>query len=294
MTTSLRSFSDWYCSSALAAGLREERRLDASLTMMELHNPAGDVSTPASSSLVMIRNFTPGTHHQSDIGAGRFEERSPYGALFVIPPALATQIEAFNAHHLRCLQIDADVAIAGLEGTNREYAGLDFGWLQRGSFRDPAIESLFDTLWHVCETQGRPNRLMADAAIVYIMQRLASLAGTPETPVRGGLAAWQVKRVTEAIAAASEDVLSLRMLADMAGLSPYHFCRAFRRTLGVSPYRYQMMRRVERARTLLEHSDLSITEVALEVGYVSSQAFARSFRSDAGVSPSQYRRQRRS
>ncbi len=259
--------------------------------MMEVMHPSGDVSSPASSSILMIRNFTPGTHHRSDIGGGRFEERSPLGALFLIPPNLATDIVAFNAHHLRCLEVDADVALAGLEGSERQYAGLDFGWLHRGSFRDSSIEALFDTLWYICEHTDRPSRLMADAAIVFIMHRLAELAGSPEVPARGGLAPWQVRLVTEAIAETRDEVLSLRILADMVGYSPYHFCRAFRHSLGVSPIRYQLIRRVQLARDLLEKSELSVTDVAMEVGYASSQSFARVFRSEMGVSPSRYRRE---
>lgn len=83
---------------------------------------------------------------------------------------------------------------------------------------------------------------------------------------------------------------SLVVAARAAGLSPYHFLRAFRTILGTTPRAYVTAERVARARRLLEHTALSVTEIAAETGYESLPSFITLFRSRTGLTPAQYRR----
>jgi AraC-like DNA-binding protein len=83
---------------------------------------------------------------------------------------------------------------------------------------------------------------------------------------------------------------SLAETAREAALSPYHFLRAFRAILGVTPRSYVTAERVARARRLLEQTSLSVTEVAAEVGYESLPSFVTLFRARTGLTPARYRR----
>jgi AraC family transcriptional regulator len=85
--------------------------------------------------------------------------------------------------------------------------------------------------------------------------------------------------------------ISLAELAAIARLSPYHFCRAFKEIIGEPPHRYQMSRRIERAKTLLTKPVLSVSDVAATVGYGSLSRFSALFRQVTGYSPRDYRRQ---
>jgi AraC family transcriptional regulator len=78
-------------------------------------------------------------------------------------------------------------------------------------------------------------------------------AGPPriEDPMRGGLAAWQQRVIATHIDEHLAEQISLTTLAGLVGLSPYHFCRAFRQSFGTPPHRYHSSHRIERARTLL-------------------------------------------
>jgi AraC family transcriptional regulator len=87
----------------------------------------------------------------------------------------------------------------------------------------------------------------------------------------------------------SEDI-SLDDLAAEARLSPFHFARMFKQSLGVPPRVYLTRLRVEKACELLEHTDLPVTEIAFEVGYSSNQVLARVFLKHRHMSPSDYRR----
>jgi AraC-like DNA-binding protein len=83
--------------------------------------------------------------------------------------------------------------------------------------------------------------------------------------------------------------LDLRLIADAAGYSPFHFARAFRDVYGQTPGRYLTQRRIERAMALLRSANLTVTEVCLQVGFSSLGSFSARFREVVGVSPSAYR-----
>ena len=83
--------------------------------------------------------------------------------------------------------------------------------------------------------------------------------------------------------------LSVPALARIAHVSEAHFIRTFRDTFGETPHRYLQRRRVERAMFLLTHTDSSVTEICLDVGFASLGTFSRTFREIVGESPSEYR-----
>jgi AraC-like DNA-binding protein len=83
--------------------------------------------------------------------------------------------------------------------------------------------------------------------------------------------------------------LDIPTLARIAYVSEAHFIRTFRATFGETPHRYLQRRRVERAMFLLRESELSISEICLEVGFQSLGSFGRTFRDVVGESPTTYR-----
>jgi AraC-like DNA-binding protein len=109
---------------------------------------------------------------------------------------------------------------------------------------------------------------------------------------RGGLAPWQVKRVTTHIDAHLESVIPIRDLAQVAGLSVSHFMRAFRASFGHSPHRFIMRRRLERAQGLMLTSGTPLGQIALECGLADQSHLTRLFRRFVGESPGMWRRAR--
>jgi transcriptional regulator GlxA family with amidase domain len=83
--------------------------------------------------------------------------------------------------------------------------------------------------------------------------------------------------------------LDVPALARIALVSEAHFIRTFRATFGETPHRYLQRRRVERAMFLLRQSDRSVTEICLDVGFLSLGTFSRTFRDIVGESPTEYR-----
>jgi AraC-like DNA-binding protein len=83
--------------------------------------------------------------------------------------------------------------------------------------------------------------------------------------------------------------LDIRRLARIAHVSEAHFIRTFRATFGETPHRYLQRRRVERAMSLLWHTDRSVTEICFDVGFTSLGTFSRTFSAIVGETPSAYR-----
>ena len=82
---------------------------------------------------------------------------------------------------------------------------------------------------------------------------------------------------------------TLAQMAAVAHLSPYHFARQFKAATGLPPYQYVIMRRVERAKLILQSGDLPLAEVALDAGFSDQSQFSRHFKRLVGVTPGQFR-----
>jgi AraC-like DNA-binding protein len=88
---------------------------------------------------------------------------------------------------------------------------------------------------------------------------------------------------------ASDDPLTLDDLAEMAGLSPFHFARVFRSVTGIPPVEFQTSLRFVRAKELLLTSPASVTDICFEVGYGSLGTFSRRFKQMVGITPAEFR-----
>lgn len=110
---------------------------------------------------------------------------------------------------------------------------------------------------------------------------------------RGGLAPAALRRVREYVEQHfTEKILSVT-LATIAGVSPGHFNRAFRQSTGFSPHQYLMQQRVAAATQLLEKTNRSLVDVALETGFANQSHFCRTYAVATGETPGACRRRYR-
>ena len=110
---------------------------------------------------------------------------------------------------------------------------------------------------------------------------------------RGGLAPWQIRRVTEYIEEHLASTIRLQDLAGIARLSHSHFCRAFKESLGHPAHAYVMRRRVHRAQGLMLSTTESLSQIAALCGMADQAHFCKLFRRLVGESPNAWRRARR-
>ncbi|WP_313293102.1 AraC family transcriptional regulator [Rhizobium rhizoryzae] len=109
-------------------------------------------------------------------------------------------------------------------------------------------------------------------------------------PVQGVLAPWQKKRAVEMLEADLAADLPLAAVAAACGLSQGYFTRAFRLSTGHPPYRWVVLKRVERAKELLRLTDITIAEVAFVCGFCDQAHLTRMFAAKVGMTPAQWRR----
>jgi len=127
---------------------------------------------------------------------------------------------------------------------------------------------------------------LAAAAALAAVDRPARLGASPGRRV-------DRDRVHDAAAfliAHAEERVGLEDGARVAGLSPFHFLRVFRRELGLTPHQFLVQARLRRAQELLREGSLPVTEVAYEVGFGDLSHFQHTFRRLVGVTPGRFRR----
>ncbi|MAS41845.1 MAG: AraC family transcriptional regulator [Rhodobacteraceae bacterium] len=284
------SFARLHSAGRHASYLRSMKSPGGLLDLLDVQRPAGDMSRPALPDIVLMEDMLGCRRVRADLGGGRFDMATGKGALALAAPNFATEVINDERHRLRCLAFP----MAQWQGVLEEAAdgrfSFDTSCLYGQVFDSPAIKSTIRSLWALCEEEGAPSRLLARAAGFEILAELCRLGGAPLAPAKGGLATWAERRCVELMHARLSEDISLDELAAEARLSPFHFARMFRRSLGVPPRVYLTRLRIEKACELLELTDLSITEIALDVGYSSSQVLARVFVKHMRVSPSSYRR----
>ncbi len=110
---------------------------------------------------------------------------------------------------------------------------------------------------------------------------------------RGGLPAWQARRVFAHVEANLCRRIPIRELARLLNLSASHFCRAFKCTFGVSPRDYVLRRRIEVAQGLMLATSEPLSSIAVRCGMCDQPHFTRSFRRLVGETPYTWRRSRR-
>jgi AraC family transcriptional regulator len=125
-----------------------------------------------------------------------------------------------------------------------------------------------------------------------LLQEMGETAAAAPEQVRGGLAPWQIRKVTSHVEAHLDRPIRNEELATLVRLNASHFGRAFRNSLGEPPHEYVIRRRVERAQGLMLSTDAPLSEIALDCGLADQSHLTRLFRRIAGESPRAWRRAR--
>lgn len=131
-----------------------------------------------------------------------------------------------------------------------------------------------------------------EIALSHFAERSDDATGADADQSSGGLPAFRLRKVLAYIEEHVTEDLKLDTLAEVAGMSKYHFSRLFKDAVGVPPYRYVVQQRVEAARSLLLGTDLSVTEIALRTGFSSQSHLSTAFREHTGTTPVALREKR--
>lgn len=179
-------------------------------------------------------------------------------------------------------------------------AGLEF---ERGDFefRPPAAGHVDEKALLLAKLireefqNGEPlNHLYMDSLMTvfstYLLRNYSSLQDRPASPSRGGLPPRAWRDVQDYIRANIGEPLSVERLAMVAGLSPSHFLRAFRQTVGQAPHQYVLATRLELAEQLVMSTDMPLARIASLAGFASHSHMTASMRRHKFTTPSELRR----
>lgn len=141
---------------------------------------------------------------------------------------------------------------------------------------------------------GKGRALAATQAAVSLASNLAAhpAASSPQHVV-GGLSLLQLRRVADFIETHLADDIDIGRLASVAGLSLWHFARAFKISTRVTPHQFVINRRLALGRELLHAKHSSIAVIAIACGFADQAHFSRSFQARHGLTPGEYRRRAR-
>jgi len=256
------------------------------------HDPLHDVVEPMTHHVIMAYN---GSVQRMERRSGRSVAIGTFrpGVVIIIPEGSSSRwdipkpvdvVQLYLPHTtLKRVADEADTAIP-----------IDL--LERTAHPDPVTSRLLLSAADVVEGNEALDALFRQQLTDLLATRLlAAHSGSSTTiqPVRGGLAPKTLLRAIERLRSDSDMDVSLAALAADAGLSRFHFCRAFKESTGLSPHAWLRQHRLEQAMNMLRDTDASIVSVAAELGYASQTAFAAAFRKLTGETPSDWRRRMR-
>lgn len=195
-------------------------------------------------------------------------------------------------------------------GAERLAIGLDFSVLERAgdletmlpprrelrqdmTLIDPQLASMMRLIATEVRRSSPHGALYANslslALAAYLLNQHA-IGGRVTPRERGALRARQKTAVLDLIQDRLSGNLDLDDMAAAAGVSRFHFLRLFKNTFGVTPHRFVLDRRIEAAARLLEHTTLSLVEVAAQTGFSSQSHLGSAMQRCLGRTPGQYRR----
>jgi AraC family transcriptional regulator len=241
---------------------------------------------------VILLSLTDGCRGELITGSGiGISGTQKKGNICVVPAGLDHQavLEASSEN----LALYLDPSLVTKAASEAQLAG-SFEIAERYARRDPVINSIGIALLGELDSEGLSGRLyvesLANVLAVHLL-RYYSVPSTRPVTFTGGLSSVKLRQVTDFISDNYGRDIKLAALAQVAGMSSFHFAREFKRTTGTTPHQYLIKFRIERAKALLAKRDLPLIEVSLRSGFSHQSHFTRLFRRVTGTTPHSYRTQ---
>lgn len=235
-------------------------------------------------------NYGAPFHLERTLHGRKRSARVTPGHLAIAPPDFATRWVCDRAGDILVVFLSRDVLDGAVaDGAGRDPRSVEI--IPRFVIRDLVLERIAHQLLGEIARPQTATRLRVDTLAQELATHLlgahSSLGRLPDRRLRG-MAPAKLKRAKDFIHANLARDVSLAEVAAAAGMSLYHFARAFRDATGRPPHRYATEQRLLRARTLLHDPALTISAVAAAVGLTHSH-FTRIFARHMAMTPSAFR-----
>lgn len=158
---------------------------------------------------------------------------------------------------------------------------------------DPFIETLLRQFAQGMDAESSLDRLYVDSLSNTLFLHLLQHYTTRKKEIshyKAGLSKYQLRRAIGYIESHLAQDIKLTDIAQLLGMSQYYFCRLFRQSMGISPYKYVIQQRVAQAKRLLRQPQkIAIAKIALDCGFSNQSALSKHFRALTGATPKAYR-----
>jgi AraC family transcriptional regulator len=211
------------------------------------------------------------------------------GHLAILPPDADTRWSFNRTADVVLVYVSADLLEEAIEETvGRDPRRVEI--VPRFLIRDLVLERTAHRLLREITEPRSESRLAAETLALDLVAHLVVAHSNLAVPPGRSrpIAPNRLKRAQEFVWANLERPVSLREMAQAAGMSVFHFARGFKEAMRSPPHRYLVEQRLTRARTLLHDPNRPIGDVARAVGYTHSH-FTALFTRWMGMAPSKFR-----
>jgi len=166
--------------------------------------------------------------------------------------------------------------------------------LPQFNLKDALIQQIVRALKADLESGCSAGRLYGESAAVMLAVHLLktnAVSGQVIREYQGGLPNYKLCQILEYINEYLAQNIGLAELAEVVGISQYHFARQFKQSMGITPHQYLIRQRVERAKRLLLQSELSIADVAFQCGFANQGHLSHHFKRLLNTTPKTFRKQ---
>lgn len=209
--------------------------------------------------------------------------------LYIAPADIELWAHCGDASYLKCATFSFDGALLQERLGISDTLGLID--IPRFRFADDRMWTLIKLLIDALEDDDPTAQLYGDSLTAAIAAKLFERPKEAKGS-EGKLSALQLKDALGYLESKMPAKVELSTLAELAGLSQSHYCRAFKASTGLAPYQWQLQARVDRAKFLLLNTNGCLQEIADATGFADTVHFGRTFRKMTGATPAAWRTDR--
>jgi len=266
------------------------------IRVVHLRHSLNEMVVPASDNHCLVLNLSAPLYLHASLRKRNFEGKVRAGEVAIIPAGATWSCQSHSLHACNTLLLFLRPLYvrSAVEEFDSSYKELVL--TPQIGFRSKHIRHIAMSLLGELNEANVEGRLYADSlATGLAMQLIRRYSSLRDVQIgHGGMAPHRLRKaiglIDQHLAREEEGRVALRAVAKQVQMSYFHFSRAFKQSMGMTPTNYIAERRIERAKKLMQETESPIAEIALRSGFSSQSHFTTSFRRLVGVTPRSFRK----